>query len=139
MCTPNATRALPDLLDAIGATIDWVPAESNPYWDPSSADQFHHYEVSLAIDGESMTFPYSTGRGHPYGSVNATDVFACLALDYLMADNCGSFEEFCAEYDYNEDSRRAERTYRSTRDMAQEFSRVCGDHLPAILEAAQDW
>jgi hypothetical protein len=139
MCTPNATRALPDLLDAIGATIDWAPASSNPYWGSPSADQFHHYEVSLAIDGESMTFPYSMGRGHPYGAVDATDVVACLALDYLMAGSCRSFENFCDEFGYDEDSRRAECMYRSTKDMAQEFRRVCGDHLPAILEAAQDW
>ncbi|MCD7896389.1 MAG: hypothetical protein LUG50_06895 [Planctomycetaceae bacterium] len=59
-----------------------------------------------------------------------------LLIDHYSADD--DFEEFCAEYGYDTDSRRAERIYRAVQEQARQMRRLLGDDLHAFLEALQE-
>ena len=55
--------------------------------------------------------------------------------DYYSADY--SFEEFCGEYGYDTDSRRAERIHRAVQEQARQMRRLLGDDLETFLDALQ--
>ncbi len=59
-----------------------------------------------------------------------------LLTDYDSAD-C-SFEEFCGEYGYDTDSRRAERIHRAVQEQARQMRRLLGDDLKTFLDALQE-
>jgi hypothetical protein len=71
-----------------------------------------HYEIILTI-GESMrTFEYSQGAAH-LEPPELVDVMCCL---YAEANFDGSFDDFCDQYGFNNDSIKALKTYGSCVD-----------------------
>ncbi len=59
-----------------------------------------------------------------------------LLVDHYSADY--SFEEFCDEFGYDMDSRRAERTHRAVQEQARQMRRLLGEDLQAFLDALQE-
>ena len=57
-------------------------------------------------------------RGYP----SAYDIIACL-----QKYDCGTFENFCAEYGYNEDSRKAEEIYNACKEEFSNLQRLFTD------------
>lgn len=51
------------------------------------------------------------------------DILSCLALD----NPCDSFEDFCSNYGYDTDSRKAERTYKAVVKQYEGLVRVLGN------------
>jgi len=52
---------------------------------------------------------------------------AYSVLSVLQKDDPGSFEDFCSEYGYDTDSRRAEKTYNAVVDEYNNLSRLFSD------------
>jgi hypothetical protein len=71
----------------------------------------NHYKVTLLCGNRRFTTYFSQGYAHTSGP-KAADVLDCLASDVSGFINARSFEEWCGEYGYDTDSRKAERTYR---------------------------
>jgi len=67
-----------------------------------------------------MTFPYYGGGAA--SDPTADDVVESLALDSFALSV--SFEEWCADYGYDTDSRSAEATYRACRRLGERFARL---------------
>lgn len=59
-------------------------------------------------------------------------ILCCIHMDYYTPD---TFEEFCSEFGYDEDSRKAEKTYLSclkqSKKLKTVFSEDCIDYLPS--------
>lgn len=64
---------------------------------------------------------------------SAEDVLDCLASDYSGFDNARSFEDWCGEYGYDTDSRKAEATYRAVQQQAEKLERFLTRELAQQL------
>ncbi len=102
-----------EFLNKFGMTFKaaWKSRKA-PSW---AKDGIHgdHYRVTIKRKtGGSLTFDFwgslhdkRQGK-HP----NAYDVLACISGDLYCPE---TFSEFCAEYGYDDDSREAERTFKT--------------------------
>ena len=74
----------------------------------------------------SMTIYFTMGSAL-VGPPSAADVLDCLASDAVGFENARSFEEWCGEYGYDTDSRRAERTYRAVERQSERLRKFLGE------------
>ena len=87
---------------------------------------------------KSMQLDYYLGEGHKlhkdstqYKRPHILDVLSSI---YLDNPRDMSFEEWCSEYGFDDDSRRAERTYNECLKQAKEFNSVFPDALEQMAE-----
>ena len=97
----------------IRATVEY--ADSNPNMEDSR--DMNHWRVILRCKGKQLTVPFSTGYGIS-GEPTAADVLSCLASDASSIDNASSFEDWAADFGYDTDSRKAERTFKACERQA---------------------
>lgn len=107
-----------------------VDRDINPPW------EHHAYSVKVRRGAESFETTYKQGLAHTDGP-SLVAVLACLMSD-ASAGKGGSFEDFCGEYGYDTDSRRAESAYNACRDTAAAMRRMLGEHFDAVAAAAQE-
>lgn len=107
-----------------------VDRDVNPPW------EHHAYTVKVTRGAESFETTYRQGMSHEDGP-SLVAVLACLMSD-ANAGELGSFEDFCGEYGYDTDSRRAEATYNACRESAAAMRRLLGEHFDAVAEAARE-
>lgn len=93
----------------------------------------HQWTVELRYRRRRMTVPFFTGQALT-DEPSASDVLYCLASDASGADQ--SFEDWCADYGYDTDSRTAERTYRQVVDQTARLRRLLGDDFDEIVREA---
>ena len=97
-------------------------ADRNPNMDDDKW-QAYHYKVTMKIDRRQMTTYYSMGIAHTK-EPTAEDVLDCLASDVAGWINSRSFDDWCGEYGYDTDSRKAYRIYEivgKQKDQLQKF------------------
>lgn len=69
---------------------------------------------------------YLDGRKYPV-KPSLESVLDCLISDAASIVNSGlKFEDWCAEYGYDEDSRKAEKTFNACKEQAQALERFIG-------------
>lgn len=96
----------------------------SPLWQDDL--KHNHYKVTLRKKNEPkkprLTFDFWDSH---YNTVNGAhpsdyDILSCISSDA----NCPEkFEDFCGEYGYNEDSRKAEQTFKACRTFADKLNR----------------
>jgi hypothetical protein len=101
-CEINANR----FASKYGVKLREIDCEYRPYWDDDKECRYV-FKMRLIRNRKSYTFTF--GQSLFAGSKTPTmyDVLSCL-----QKYDCGTFEDFCREYGYDTDSRRAERTYK---------------------------
>ena len=92
-----------------------------PPWKDDGSTMTNHYKVKITGPGGSYTLDfwdsiYNTENGE---QPNEYDVIACL--EWYTAD---SFEDFCDEFGYDTDSRKAEKTYKACRKQTENLRRI---------------
>ena len=87
--------------------------------------EMDHWRCVLKANGKTYTFYYSQGYGYHHAEPVLASVLESLANDYDTSDL--TFEEFCSEYGYGEDSRKAEKVYRALRKETQALDRLFGE------------
>jgi hypothetical protein len=104
----------------------------------------HQDEWQQRCNGYRCTIKYQ-GRRYSFdfwqGVAFTDDPTAEGCLDCLLSDaQAGeqSFEEFCSEWGYDEDSRKAERTHGACQRVAREMRRLLGDDFETFLYAERD-
>ena len=102
-------------------SCDWVVERP----DNSMNKNMDHWRCVLKANGKTFTFYYSQGYGHHHKEPVLASVLESLANDYNPSDM--SFEDFCSEYGYSEDSRKAEKVYRALRKETQALDRLFGE------------
>jgi hypothetical protein len=100
--------------------------------DPPSDDSFegNWYSVTLKRKGRQLTVPYGMGYGLSH-EPRADEVLECLTLDASSADQ--SFEDWCGDYGYDTNSRRAERTYDTVQAQTAKLRRFLGDDFDTYV------
>ncbi len=113
---------------------DCVMVDENPHMKDTD---MYHYKMTLdaRIDGRrsQLTTFFSVGYGWTR-EPNAEDLLECLASDAASIENARSFEEWAGEMGYDEDSRKAERTFKICQQQAAKLKRFLGeDQYKALL------
>lgn len=99
----------------ITGTVEEVPVSSAP-WDGAA----RQWRVTLRCEGRRMTLDYYGGA---LAECTIGDVVETLELDNPQGS---SFEDWAAEFGYDPDSRRVERTFRTVVQQAKRFDRLRG-------------
>ena len=86
-----------------------------------------HYgnEAPEKIGPRSFGLYFSQGSAHTENPTLA-DVLDCLASDAGGYENARSFDDWAAEYGYDTDSRKAEKTFRAIKRQAEQLKRTIG-------------
>jgi len=90
------------------------------------------YRCTLHFKGRQFSFDYWQGVGISHDP-RVDDV-----LDSLLNDAQGgeqTFEDFCAEFGYDPDSRKAERIWRACQLVAKNMKRLLGKDYETFLYA----
>ena len=98
-------------------------AAENPNM-PDARDM-NHYRCVFRWKRRSMTVFFSMGLAHTR-EPRADEVLHCLAMDASGVDNATGFEDWCSNYGYDTDSRKAERIYKTCQRQAKKLRQFCG-------------
>ena len=111
-------------------TMDVSRADANPHMDDS--ENMDHWRVTLRMDGRRMTTYFSKGIGHHGKAPDAAEVLECLAMD---GGTVGvSFEDWCADYGYDTDSRKDHRPYQVCKRQNERLAKFMGGQLDALMQ-----
>jgi hypothetical protein len=92
------------------------------------------YEITLERNDRRYTFKFGQSikcselREKP----SAYDVLSCLTKS-----DVGTFEDFCSEFGYDTDSRKAEKTYKAVVDEYNNLKRLYSDEQLSELQEIQ--
>ena len=107
--------------------VEW--AEKNPNMiEDAWSKTANHYKTILKKDNKQLTVYYSMGSALT-NEPTAEEVLNSLALDGSVYLNNNSFEDFCSEFGYDEDSRKAEKTYNTILKQAEKTEKFLGTEL----------
>ena len=93
------------------------------------------YRVRLCFDGRTMDTDYSTGWSHLMPPTLEDVLDSLLSSTRDVADR--TFEDWCADFGYDTDSRAAEKTFNACRDLRPHVVRLLGnryDELAALTD-----
>ena len=105
-------------------------SDTNPNMEEGNMD--HWKCIFFRKDGTTtrqMIVYFSMGYGHKGTPPDVESVLDCLASDSASIVNADSFEDWTSELGYDEDSRRAERTYNACFKLGQKLGKFLGDNL----------
>lgn len=92
----------------------------------------HPYRVTLRYKGRQMSLDFFMGQAHT-DEPDAEGVLDCLLSDCSALDQ--SFEDWCGDFGYDTDSRKAEATYKACADLGKKVKRLLGDDFETFLYA----
>lgn len=94
-----------------------------------------HFRVTMRLVGtrRRMTVDYwSTFEP------DACSVFSCVQSDAGVAEYCRDLEDFCAEYGYDSDSRKAEAIYKACLVQGKRLQKFLGSQFDTFMGAERD-
>lgn len=87
------------------------------------------YRLKLIYQSRSYTFDFWQGIGIEH-KPDVSGVLECLLSDSSVPED---FEDFCKEFGYDTDSRKAERTHKLCLKAATNMKRLLGDNYETFL------
>ena len=121
---------LQDVIAATGLTLSAKQgAPDNPDFKDSDG-----WTVTLKLGRRRFTLPYYMGHGHNGAEPTQADVLTSLILDSsgVWGENFG---DWCANYGYDDDSRKAERIYKQCQRDATRLERLLGPDFTRFMES----
>ena len=116
-----------------GKPADWGDGQEN--WN------HHRITVTNTETGKRTAFDFWASIAHPVidSTYDILNAFYCFVSDAVSG--LDSFQEFCAEFGYDEDSRRAYKTWKACKRAADKFERVSGgvDIYDFINELSEEY
>ena len=94
------------------------------------------YTVTLRYQRRAMTVEFWCGSA--CSEPNAATVLDCLASDASGVESSRGFEDWCGDYGYDVDSRKAERTFKACEKVARNLRRLLGDDYRRIVETDEE-
>jgi hypothetical protein len=129
--SPHETQAT-EFLERHGITFRAVFIRHGKHF-PKDTDNRDIYECVLERkDGNSTSWAFGQSVFHSKKHIAPT---AHDLLDCLIKSNPGTFDDFCSEYGYDNDSRSAERTYNS---VVQEWLKVSSFFTAEEIDELQE-
>lgn len=92
-------------------------ADFNPNMEDS--DNMDNWKSTLKMGKKQMTVFFSKGTGHEGKEPDVVDILDCLIIDSSAMEL--TFEDFCSEFGYDTDSRKAERTFKACSQNASKL------------------
>lgn len=112
-------------------SMSCAAAYDNPNMTDASPGM-QHYSCVIRRGKRRLTVPFSVGSGWTR-EPSAADVLDCLASDAAGVENARGFLDWCGEYGYDTDSRKAERTFKVCERQAAKLKRFLGADLYQVL------
>jgi hypothetical protein len=98
----------------------------------------HEYKATLKYGSKQLTTPFYTGMGW-VNEPTEDDVLASLILDANSVEYTNGFEDFAREFGYDEDSRKAEKTYKQCLRTAEKLERFLGPDLESFKKKYENY
>ena len=115
-----------------GIRMTTKPRASNPNMDDKWASDASHWTCTIHFGRQRMAVAFSQGSAHTEPPKLA-DVLDCLADDAAGFENARDFADWCAEYGYDTDGRKAEKTYRAVKRQSLRLKSLLGADYDALL------
>lgn len=123
-------QTIQDFVNSRGIHFTATRIPSNPSMTDMPTGSRHWSCVLRRNQGEpfgTLTVPFSQGPAIKEDPT-ASDVLNCLALDASgIESSAGTFEDWCDEYGYDPDSRKAERIFNECLEQTQRLRQFLGD------------
>lgn len=124
------TNSFEQFANTIGLTMvaEWAIENPNiPEWRDAN-----HWKITLSVKGHgSRVIYFSMGFGLGNRKPTIPEVLESVQMSVSIAND--PFEIWCADYGYDPDSRKAERTYRACQSLADTLTYLFGDHYQTFL------
>lgn len=108
-----------------GARLDYDKRDD---WQKQATD----WRCTLHYKARRYSFDFFQGPAISH-EPEVEDCLDCLLSDASAGEQ--SFEEFCSEFGYDADSRKAERIHKACEKTARQMRRLLGDDFEAFLYA----
>jgi hypothetical protein len=118
-----------EFLDKAGATISFERMDE-PRSDGFSCGGYD-YKVTIKRDNRTWTFEFSDSENNKRKNIMPTayDVLACL-----QKYDVGTFEDFCGNYGYDNDSIKSLKTYKAVKKEYENVIKMFGDVMNELEE-----
>lgn len=113
-----------------GISMEATYADRNPNMDGPDMD---HWRCVFRKDRARMTTYFSMGMGHNGRKPTADQVLECLISDASSIDNARGFDDWCSDFGYDTDSRKAEKTYSACKRATDKLRAFLGADAYATL------
>lgn len=124
------------LCDRLNVRIECTYGETDPKfepdWDDKWVQQASHYACILRYAHKKATFYMIMGCAHT-NEPTAADVISCVASNAQALDL--TFPEWCREFGYDSDSRKAERIYKRCRQTGAKMRKLLGADFDKFARA----
>ncbi len=97
-----------------------------------------HWTVVFRFGRKRLTCGYSQGPACE-GEPKTVDVLGCLVMDAAAGNSEYTFEEFCSNFGYDTDSRKAEKIYKACARMNKKLKQFLGEHYEMVCEAGREY
>ena len=119
-----------DLISRNGIKFWAMRTDSNPYMGAT----MDHWRCRITnAAGKRAVVIFSMGFGHNGNTPKLEEVINCLASDASGVENAHDFADWCSEYGYDTDSRKAEKTYKACQRQCGQLKRLFGEDYQALL------
>jgi hypothetical protein len=120
------------IANAIGLKMKVGEREYKKYF-PSDKDSRYVFKITLKKDGRQYTFNFGQSVAEGNNEPTLYNVLSCL-----QKYDVGSFEDFCWDFGYDEDSTTAERIYKAVVKEFQAMERLFNsDELELLTKNRQ--
>lgn len=120
------TQTIEQFIASAGLSMTVTATDHNSHMDDTS-QRMDHWRCTIRAGRSRMSLVFSMGSGHHGKEPELAEVLGCLAGEASGVENARDFADWCSEYGYGEDSRKAERTYRACYKQAARLRSVLGD------------
>ena len=125
----NYEKQAQDLAKKLGVTLT-VKWHSYDYHFDGDKEKRHIFKCTLKKDGKSYTFKFGQSIVEDANEPTMYGVLTCL-----QKYDVGTFEDFCGEFGYDEDSRSAEKIYKAVLKEWEAMERLfSSDELEMLQE-----
>jgi len=116
-----------DFIKSAGLSMSAAWTDHNPNMDDEGRAPMDHWRCTIRSGKSRMSLVFSMGAGHDGKRPELADVLDCLASEAAGLENSQNFDDWCAEYGYDTDSRRAERTFKAIERHTRSLRRVLSE------------
>ena len=109
----------------------------NKNWS-ANEQNWNNHKITILHNGKKTSFDFWGSIQNPEITTDEENIFAlyCFISDSEAASK--SFSDFCSEFGYDEDSRRAEKIYKSCEKSLEKFNRVFSCDLYDLINELQE-
>ena len=147
--TMSKGKTIKQFIKENNLTMNCEYADSNPNMDSVNKNAYNHYKVTIKrkfkLNGNHidtrygfrrMTLLFSQGLGIQ-GEPTLESVLGCLLSDSFSFSNGDTFKDFCENYGYDYDSRKAEKTFKATIKQTSKLKKLLDNNFNDFVNCEQ--